>query len=251
MSHEILHRLECEDRDHEESGQLARLIEIAAGLPVPPHAEEHFPEFCRLQQRLRQSISGGSGDELEETFLELYAHLHMHEAPYTSSERRRMDETGGYWCHAGGLSPILKAAPHISEETVSADLGAGNGLQGLMLQLLYPHARTIQLELSSQMVEIGRSLQKWLGIDEKRVQWVVGDVMEFSPRGIDFLYLYRPVKPLGPGHRFYTRLAAELDEAGQPVVIFSIADCLRTYLSDRFKVFYSDGQLTCFRHRPS
>ncbi len=171
VSHEILHRLECEDRDHEESGRLARLIEIVAGLPVPPNADEHFPEFCRLQQRLRQSISGGSGDELEETFLELYAHLHMHEAPYTSSERRRMDETGGYWSHAGGLSPILKAAPHISEGTVSADLGAGNGLQGLMLQLLYPHARTIQLELSSQMVE-GKGVQRPRNWD---------DLQRFSP----------------------------------------------------------------------
>lgn len=195
-------------------------------------------------------MTGGSGDDLEETFLELYAHLHMHEAPYTPSERRRLDETGGYWSHAGGLSPILKAGPHLFEGSVSADLGAGNGLQGLMLQLLDPHARTIQLELSSHMVEIGRRLQKWLGIDEERVEWVVGDVMEFSPRGIDFLYLYRPVKPIGPGHDFYTRLAGELEAAGQPVVIFSIADCLRTYLSDHFEIFYFDGQLTCFRNRP-
>ena len=101
---------------------------------------------------------------MEEAFLTLYAHLHMHEARYTPDERGRMDEAGGYWAHAGGLSPILEAAPWIRPNTVSADLGAGNGLQGLLLQILYPHRKTIQIEISSNMVELGKQLQAWLGI---------------------------------------------------------------------------------------
>ena len=50
----------------------------------------------------------------------------MNEAEYREEERRLMDEAGGYWAHAGGLSPILKAGSWIRPDTVSTDLGAGN-----------------------------------------------------------------------------------------------------------------------------
>jgi len=160
-----------------------------------------------------------------------------------------MDELGGYWCHAGGLSPILKAGEYIGPDTVSADFGAGNGIQGLLLQKLFPHARTIQIEISSRMVAWGKELQKWLGIDPGKVEWVVGDVLEYSPRGIDFIYLYRPVRPEGKGRQFYENFAAELSASSEPVVIFSIADCLASFVSDNLEVFYSDGHLTCLRAR--
>ena len=188
-------------------------------------------------------------DPVEEAFLNLYCHLHGHEAPYSASERRRMDELGGYWCHAGGLSPILKAGQFIGPDTVSADFGAGNGLQGLLLQKLYPHARTIQIEISSRMVAWGIDLQEWLGIEPGRVEWVVGDVLEYCPRGIDFIYLYRPVRPEGKGRPFYENFAAELAATTEPVIIFSVADCLASFVADTCEVFYSDGHLTCFRRR--
>ena len=50
----------------------------------------------------------------------------------------------------------------------------------------------------------------------------------------------------GPG-LYARRFAAELAESGSPVVIFSIADCLRDFLPEEFEVFYGDGHLTCFR----
>jgi len=132
---------------------------------------------------------------------------------------------------------------------VSIDLGAGNGLQGLLFQKLYPHARTVQVEISSQMVEIGKDLQRWLHIPDDRVEWVVSDVSDASIADVDFLYLYRPVRPDGPGWNFYRQLVRDLERSNRDVVIFSIADCLRDFLSDRFEVFYSDGHLTCFRKR--
>jgi hypothetical protein len=101
------------------------------------------------------------------------------------------------------------------------------------------------------MVEIGKGLQRWLEIPDDRVEWLVGDVMDASVEGVDFLYLYRPVRPDGPGRAFYERIAADLEVSGREVVIFSIADCLRDFLSPRFEVFYSDGHLTCFRKTPS
>jgi hypothetical protein len=240
---------ERDERPAAERERLVRLMALFAALPPPPDTGGHFPRYAELQSEFRNSFRSNDPEQIEERFLDLYAHVHMHEAPYTREERRQVDATGGYWSHAGGLSPILKAGDWLRPDSVSADLGAGNGLQGLLFQKLFPHGRTVQVEISRRMVEIGRQLQRWLGIPEARVEWVVGDVMNASVAGIDFLYLYRPVRPEGPGRTFYERIAAELDGSDRDVVIFSIADCLRDFLSPSFETFYCDGHLTCFRRR--
>ena len=240
--------LSRDDFPAEERRRLARLMALFAELPAPPDPEGDFPAYEAHREALLRRAEGDDGDALEEAFLTLYAHLHMHEARYTPEERRRMDEAGGYWAHAGGLSPILKAAPWIRSDTVSADLGAGNGLQGLLLQALYPHEKTVQIEISSRMVEIGRRLQTWLGVPDEKVEWITGDVCDRPLEGIDFIYLYRPVRPSTErGRVFYETLAAMLERAPRGVVIFSIADCLKDFLGPRFEIFHNDGHLTCFR----
>jgi hypothetical protein len=238
-----------DDRPDQERQRLLILMEMFAALPPPEDPLGLCRNFSELQRHFREAVETAQPDVVEEAFLNLYCGVHGHEAPYTDAERKRMDQLGGYWCHAGGLAPILRAGEHIGPDTVSADFGAGNGLQGLLLQKLYPHARTIQIEISSRMVAWGKMLQKWLGIDEDRVTWIVGDVLDHSPQGIDFIYLYRPVRPEGQGRRFYEQFAAALADSPDKVVIFSIADCLKPFLAGDFEVFYSDGHLTCFRNR--
>ena len=240
--------LSPDDYSEEERDRLARLMLLLAELPPPPDPGGDFPEYEAYKQNFLSAAEGNDSEVLEESFLTLYTHLHMHEARYTPEERKQMDEAGGYWAHAGGLSPILKAGPWIRPDTVSADLGAGNGLQGLLFQFIYPHRKTIQIEISSRMVEIGKRLQSWLGIPAEKVEWVVGDVCDQSLDGIDFIYLYRPVRPTTEkGRIFYQDLAAQLERSSREVVIFSIADCLKDFLSPRFKIFYTDGHLTCFK----
>lgn len=239
--------LESADRSPREMERLLRLMDLFAGLGPPPDPLGLFPCYAALKERFLEACSREDGISIEEKFLELYCHVHGHEAPYTPGERKRMDRVGGYWCHAGGLSPVLKSADHLGPQSVSADFGAGNGLQGLLMQKLRPHRASIQIEISSRMVEAGRHLQGWLGIEPERVVWRVMDVMDASPEGMDFIYLYRPVKPEGEGRRFYRRFAETLARATSEVVVFSIADCLRDFLPDRFEVFYTDGHLTCFR----
>jgi hypothetical protein len=231
----------------EEGERLHRLIRLFAELPEPPDPFGLYPHYAKLKDRLLACFERPDAESIEEAFLLLYAHLHGYEVPYTPDERSRVAETGGYLSHVGGLSPILKSAPFIGPDTVSGDFGAGNGLQGLLIQKLTPHAKTIQIEISSRMVEAGGLLQAWLGIPECRVDWVVGDVSETSPGEMDFVYLYRPVRPVGAGEAFYRSFAAQLDASPRPAVIFSIADCLRPHLSPHFEVFYCDGHLTCFR----
>ena len=246
---ELARRLVETGRDPGEADLLARLILRFLILPSPPGGDSNSPRYGELQRELETVAIQGNGEEIEDAFLELYAHVHMNEAPYTSEERLRMDEAGGYWNHAGGLSPILKAGPWINTNAVSADFGAGNGLQGLLLQLLYPHARTDQIEISSRMKAIGEGLQEWLGISSDRINWINDDVLDVSATGYDFIYLYRPVRPEGAGRDFYTRFAREVESEETPPVIFSIADCLRDFLSERYEIVYGDGHLTCFKPR--
>ncbi len=233
--------------DRQEAEKLSRLIDLFLALPDPPDPHDVFSDWPRLRDRLAMAIEDEDADSIEERFLELYAHLHMNEGHYSAAERDRMDAAGGYWNHAGGISPVFKAEPWIGKETISADFGAGNGLQGLLLQTLYPHEETVQIEISHRMAEIGDGLRSWLGIPSDRVRWVVDDVMNVSAAGYGFIYLYRPVRPEGPGKSFYTRFAEEVESETEAPVIFSIADCLRKFLSDRFEIFYRDGHLTCFR----
>jgi hypothetical protein len=177
---ELARRLSATGRDPGEADRLARLVLRFLILPSPPNGATHFPRYGELQRTLETAVLGGTGEAIEDAFLELYAHLHMNEAPYTSDERRQMDEAGGYWNHAGGLSPILKAERWINEDTVSADFGAGNGLQAFLLQVLYPHAKTVQIEISSKMRDIGEGLREWLGIAGDRVDWIIDDVLNVS-----------------------------------------------------------------------
>jgi len=104
-----------------------------------------------------------------------------------------------------------------------------------------------RIEISSEAIAIGRRLQGWLGVPEDRVEWIAGDVLDHPPVGIDFIYLYRPVRPVGQGVRFYEMLARTVARSSRQVTIFSIADCLHEFLPKSFKRFYFDGHLSCFR----
>ena len=232
-----------------ERADLKRLMEIFASRNCPEDPHDMFPRFDTLKRAFLDSLDRGDADDVERAFLTLYCHVHGHEAPYTPDERDRLDRAGGYWCHAGGISPILKARPYLHPHATSVDLGAGNGLQCLLLQKLYPHKKTIQVELSSKMVDSGRHLATWLNLPANRVEWRVGDVRDFSPQDADFIYLYRPMRPTGPGKTYYERLARQLDAIPHRVTIFSIADCLAPFLSPRFHKFYGDGHLTCFENQ--
>lgn len=230
-----------------ERRRLAELMALFATLPAPPDPLGLYPDYAALRERFLCAVDCGEAELLEESFLALYSHLHGYEVPLTPAEQRRFRASNGYLCHVGGLSPILKSAPYINADTVAADYGAGNGLQGLLMQVLSPHRMTVQVELSGLLLESGRQLQVWLGVPKERVRWVAADVADVSPAEMDFIYIYRPVRPEGEGRRFYQRFARALDVSDGPCVIFSVADCLRGFLPPSFEAFYEDGHLTCYR----
>jgi hypothetical protein len=230
-----------------ERRRLVALIELLAALPSPPDPFGLYPAYARRREDLRAAVAGSSGEALESAFLELYCCLHGYEAPYSIDERATVDRTGGYWCHAGGLSPVLKAPDWITPASRSIDFGAGNGLQLLLVQWLAPHALTVQVEISAKMCEAGRDIQRWLGIGDARVEWRVADATTASPAGFDLVYLYRPVHTEGAGREFYRRFAAELAVSPVSPIVLSVADCLQEFLPREFERFYFDGHLACYR----
>ncbi len=245
--HRVLALLAGDGRTAAERDRFVALMETLSGLPAPPDPFGLYPHWIELRERFVAAAAGSDADVLEEAFLELYAHLHGHAAPYTRQERAKVDATGGYWSHAGGLSPVLRMAHWLRPDSASIDYGAGNGLQLLLAQCLAPHRLSVRVEISSRMVECGRALQGWLGIPADRVEWRSTEVSEVSPAGFDVVYMYRPVRPDGPGKGFYRWFADELARAGREVTILSVADCLRPFLGPEFAVVSGDGHLTIYR----
>ncbi|NOY54184.1 MAG: hypothetical protein GXP58_11305 [Deltaproteobacteria bacterium] len=226
---------------------LAGLIRIFVPLTGDAGVLARYPGLSDFPESLAKSLDRGDPEAVEADLVRAYVQLHGNSMGYAASERCEIDHWGGYWCHAGGFLPLIHAAPHIKKDIRFVDYGAGNGFQGLLFQSLYPHALTTQIELSGSMIDEGKRLQHWMGIPEERVEWIHGNILDVPPARFDFIYIYRPVRPEGPGRVFYERFARALAGTVHPVTIFSIADCLKDFLDRSFEIFFDDGQLTCFR----
>ena len=207
-----------------------------------PGIDVHAKNFMKAMRRADPLTQ-------ESLLVNLYARLHSAGSLYSSSERMLLSKRDGYSCHAGGLSPLLKAEPFITQGSVVADLGAGNGLQGLLFQCLSPHRKTLQVELSFEMIRTGQLFQEVLGISADRVEWIHDDIVSASVEAADIVYLYRPARSSPNGRELYKAIARKLASIQKPLMVFSVADCLGQFLDERFSLFFTDGHLTCFSKR--
>ena len=208
--------------------------------------KSEVPNISQYERKFMAALGSNNSMKIEGALVNLYAKLHSAGAKYSFPERELLNARSGYSCYAGGFSPIIRAEKFIMPESVVVDLGAGNGLQGLLFQYLYPHKKTIQIELSSEMIRVGKIMQQAFGIRDNLVEWVNDDIVNVPMNDMDFLYIYRPALPVNDGRKVYDTIARKLNDIKRPLVIFSIADCLAEFLDTRFSIFYSDGHLTCF-----
>jgi hypothetical protein len=233
--------------DDPETREILSKIEAAfLGIASDRNVQAEFPSLQQSADEFQGISRKGYNDAAETAFLNLYCDIHRAGSGYTETERETLNNKHGYFNHPGGISPLLKAEPYLEQQHISADLGAGNGLQGLLFQYLYPHEKTIQIELSSELIRIGKLFQKALMIPENKIQWINDDILNIDLSDVDFLYLYRPSKPIKSGLTLYENLRIKLNKHSKPLTIFSIADCLKDYLNSDYKEFYNDGHLTCF-----
>jgi len=226
--------------------KLCSIAQALLKLASDEEVQKEIPDINRYAGKFMSAIEDNNPLELEHALMNLYAKLHSAGSKYSSSERRLLDARNGYSCYAGGLSPIIKAEDFIRPGSVVADIGAANGLQGLLFQYLYPHRKTIQIELSSEMIRIGKILQQALGISNNCIEWINDDILNVSLMDVDFVYIYRPSSPISSGRKIFEAIARKLNDMDKPLVIFSIADCLAEFLNKSFSIFYTDGHLTCF-----
>lgn len=208
--------------------------------------QAELPDVKDHINNLMKERKYGDKNSQEYALLCLYACLHRAGNMYSSSEIELFKKRNAYSCHPGGLSPLIFAEQFINSYSVVADLGAGNGLQGLLLQCLYPHRKTLQIELSSELIRVGRIFQKILGISDDRIEWIHDDIVNVSLEDVDFIYLYRPVRPIEGGKEVYRIISKKLSAIHKPIIICSVADCLAEFLDKKFSIFYYDGHLTCF-----
>lgn len=221
------------------------LIAIAlAEIASYPLIKEEFPFVINYLGAFKDALTQGNSERIEEALSNLYVTLHS-TGSYTKEERDVLRLKGGYLCYPGGLSPILLARSFINKDTVVADLGSGNGLQGLLLQRLYPHRKTIQIEISKEMIRIGRLYQKALGIKDEKIEWINDDIMNAHYEEADLIYIYRPARPV-EGAALYRSIAERLTGLDKKIKIFSIADCLAPLLGKGFTTLYDDGHLKIF-----
>jgi SAM-dependent methyltransferase len=221
---------------------LLKLARSPGVIKILPGVSAYEDEYLRARE-------GGTAEEREAALAELYSYLHRAGSGYTPPERELLDSKMGITCQPGGIIPLIMAEPFIGPETAVADLGAGNGLQGLLLQRLAPHRRTMQIELSSGMVEAGRVFQEALDIPEDRVEWFNSDIMEAPFERADFIYIYRPARPTAGGNALYRAVAERLASSKRPGVVMSVADCLGRFLEEGFPVFYEGDGITVFARR--
>jgi hypothetical protein len=222
------------------------LTESLLKIVADPNVQAEIPDIDNYVNSLTGSLRKSDQSSLESNLLKLYERLHRAGSVYSTDERNLLIERRGYACHPGGLSPLVKAAGFVRPESIVADLGAGNGLQGLLLQCLRPHRKTIQIEISCEMIRIGRIFQRALGIGDEHIEWINDDIMNVPINTVDFVYIYLPAKPIENGVEVYKSIAKKLSATGRPLIVFSVADCLARFLGGQFSVFYTDGHLTCF-----
>ncbi len=206
-----------------------------------------LPDIEQHSNKLKQALAGNDVNQIDFAVAHLYSHLHGIGSKYSSTERNLLDDRNAYSNYPGGLQPIVMAEPYIQKDSVTADLGSGNGLQALLLQRLYPHKKTFQVELSSDLIETGKILQEALGLNDRDIVWINDDILNFPLDELDFLYLFRPSRPFGDGVKTYHILRDKLKAHSKALTVFSIADCLADFVDDRFSTFYDDGHLTCFQ----
>ena len=226
--------------------QMSAITKCLLTLATDTNVQAELPDLDRDVKYLRTTLNDGDIPLFESALLNLYTRLHGAGSGYAPYERELLTKRKGYSCHPGGLSPLIKAVQFIRPDSIVADLGAGNGLQGLLLQSICPHRKTIQIEISSEMIRVGRIFQQALGISADRVEWIHDDIVNVSIEEADFIYIYLPAKPIEGGREVYEIIARKLSTMKKPFVIFSVADCLAKFIDRQFNIFYTDGHLTCF-----
>ena len=216
-----------------------KVEEALLKLSASPEVVGLVPEAKAWREHLLGAKKDGDLEEREYALLELYRTLHTAGSGYSKEEQERLNQQKGLHGLSGGLMPLFLAARLMDETTRMVDLGAGNGLQGILLQRLAPHAHTLQVELSSSHVAMGKLFQKVSGVPQSRMDWHIGDLFKAELGTPHLIYLYRPVRPSEVTKPLYQKLAKTMETMEPAPTIVSVADCLTPHFSQNHHPLYA------------
>lgn len=121
--------------------QMATIAQALLELATNEAVRAEVPDIDQYVRNFMTAIEDEDPSAVEYALINLYIRLHSAGSKYSPSELKLLRSKHAYLCHPGGFSPLVMAKPFIRPKSIVADLGAGNGLQGLLLQRLYPHKK--------------------------------------------------------------------------------------------------------------
>jgi hypothetical protein len=204
------------------------------------------PDSVLLKNQLLYAKKNNDTDKRESLLIELYLALHKAGAGYSRSENKVLENKKGLKWLPGGLMPLVFASFIIKPGDVFIDLGCGNGLQGILLKMVAPHKKTRQIELSKKYLETGNIFVEALGLDKPGFSFENNDIGAVDVSDADFIYMYRPARPMGEGKLFYENLAEKFSRIKKNFYLLSVADCFEPFIKSKYIKIYSNDFLSIF-----
>ncbi|PID78457.1 MAG: hypothetical protein CSA42_00315 [Gammaproteobacteria bacterium] len=208
-----------------------------------------IPGAFELAEKLSQVQNQQNFEERETLLIDLYLLLHKFGCGYSDMEQNFISEKKGIKWLPGGIMPIILTSYLMNEDYVFADLGAGNGLQGLILQSISPHKKTRLIEISESHLMAGRAYAKALGFNNESILFENNDILSSDFKDIDIFYMYRPARPMNGGKNFYIRLSEKFEQMEKEFFLVSVADCFEPFIKQDCLTVYSNEFMKVFLFR--
>lgn len=195
---------------------------------------------------LKSAAEDNNIEKREELLTDLYLLLHRYGAGYSSNEKKFMERSRGLKWLPGGLMPLVLGSYLMRSDFEFCDLGCGNGLQGFLMQALCPHKKTRQVEISESYLKSGNIFLNPLKIDKKKTSFENTDIKDFEMNDTDFVYMYRPARPMGEGAVLYKNLADKFFLNKKNFYLLSVADCFEPFIKGKYEKIYQNEFLSIF-----
>ncbi|MCB9494570.1 MAG: hypothetical protein H6681_03885 [Desulfobacteraceae bacterium] len=194
-------------------------------------------------------LSAKENNDLEkrEIFLtKLYLLFHKFGAGYSHEEEKFIQRSKGLKWLPGGLMPVVLGSYLMKSEYEFCDLGCGNGFQGILMQVLCPHKKTRQIEIAGSYLNKGEIFLSLPEIDREKICFENIDISDFQMQSADFIYMYRPARPMGEGSLIYQKLSDKFLNAEKSFYLLSVADCFEPFIKGSYERVYQNEFLNIF-----
>lgn len=119
--------------------------------------------------------------------------------------------------HDDGRIKTIMELSSVEKGSKILDIGTGTGiLISYFLQTL-PSSITA-IDISENMISMAK--KKY---DDKRVKFVVQDIMEYKDSGFDYIFLYSAYPHFSDKHKLFTHLLTLVNKAGKIVIAHSMS----------------------------